>query len=102
MAELEDATLEATAEVKWPGASIPATFSNLFHVVVGPVTTRLVFSEGLAGETINTHTAIVMPTADAADLARILTDTIAANRAQNPLPQESYRSAIGTVVPDGK
>lgn len=64
-----------------PGASLPALFTNRFYIIANPVTTRIVFSEGIGGQTINTHTAIILPTTDALDLAKVLMDTIARNRA---------------------
>ena len=107
MADEKPDTLIATAVVGTPGADIPALFSNRFYVLVAGDITRLVFSEALGGETINTHTALVMPTTDAADLGRILTETIAKNRAitakaNQTLDPTIAKAATGTVSSDGK
>lgn len=71
MAEIEK---KPPALIDTPGAGIPALFSNRFYIYANAQTTRIVFSEGLGGETINSHTAIVMPSTDAAELARLLTE----------------------------
>jgi hypothetical protein len=105
MAQEKPDTLNATAIASMPGNEIPARFSNLFHILVAGDITRLVFSEGLGGQRINSHTAIVMPTTDAAELARILTDTIATNRVLAAAADQSLapvaQSATGTVSSNG-
>ena len=60
----------------FPGANIPALFSNKFFVAANADTTRITFAEGLGGSTINTHTAIVLPTSDAAELGRLLSELV--------------------------
>jgi hypothetical protein len=59
---------------KFWGGDVAALFSNRFQIIASPQTTRIVFGEGVGGQTINRHTAIVMPTSDAAELGRLLSD----------------------------
>ena len=111
MAEEEPDTLKATGTLTdWtqtPGADRPALFSNRFYIIANPFTTRITFSEGVGGQTLNTHTAIVMPTSDAADLGRVLLDTIARNQASSaaaaePPERSETQNATETVSRDGK
>jgi hypothetical protein len=102
VSDLEGVKQTATATVTSPGSDIPALFSNRFYVVVAGDITRLVFSEGLGGETINSHTAIVMPTTDAEDLGRILLDTIAKNRSLTLKAETGHFKVTGSDIPDGR
>jgi len=76
-----------------PGASIPALFSNRFYVSMNEQTTRIVFSEGLGGETINSHTAIVLPTSDAEQLGKLLIELVTKARNLEPPPADGGPSA---------
>jgi hypothetical protein len=67
-------TLNASA-ADVPGLELTAVFCNRFNVTLGAITTRIVFGEFVVGnpeKDSNFHTAVVVPTADALALARLI------------------------------
>jgi hypothetical protein len=70
---------------------VPAIFSNRFSVSVSPTITRITFSDQASVEE-KPHTGIVMATADALSLAKLIQTLSDENRKQHP---ELYRT-VGT------
>jgi hypothetical protein len=65
------------------GEDIPAIYINRFHIITGPVTTRITFSESMRGlEPSFPRVAVAMKTTDAEELANALLTVIALNRKQ--------------------
>ena len=64
---------EETEDVPPAVADIAATFVNHFYVAVSGEFTRIAFAEVMDGNEPRFRWAIVLPTAEAKDLARILT-----------------------------
>ena len=59
---------------------LPAIFTNQFQLIVNPFTTRITFcDEPMTGITPVVHTAVVMKTSDAKQLAALLAKLIAEN-----------------------
>lgn len=60
-----------------PAQEIAPVFSNRFFVTVHQTTTRIAFAANVGGEGGVYHTVVVLPTADAAELAGLLGAVIA-------------------------
>ena len=59
-----------------PGAELPALFVSRFNLAVNPELTRIAFGHRVDGVDFY-HSAIMLTTADAAELASLLTKLIA-------------------------
>jgi len=58
-----------------PGLELTPLFCNRFNVTLGIMTTRIAFGEFVVGNPeadSNFHTAVVLPTIDALELARLI------------------------------
>ncbi len=63
-----------------PGSEIQPQFVNRFHVYVDALHTRIIFGDAVVGITATFHSSIVMTTANATELAELLTKLIKQNQ----------------------
>jgi hypothetical protein len=76
--------IEETEDVPPAVADIAATFVNAFYVAVSDEFTRIAFAETLDGNPSRYRWAVVLPTKEARDLAKILTDLTAPGPPASP------------------
>ena len=70
---------------------VPAVFANRFSISLNPLVTKVTFSEQTqAGEEIP-HTAVVMVTQDAINLAKLLLQLAEQNRSQTSPAGPAYK-----------
>ena len=63
-----------------PGQEIMPQHVNRFHVVANPNHVRIIFGDAAIGTDATMHTAVVMTTADAQELANLLSKLIEESR----------------------
>lgn len=72
--------MEGEAQTPPAGRELPATYVNRFHVIVGPITTRITFGEALIGLEADSRVAVAMKTTDALELGNLLIELIRKNQ----------------------
>jgi hypothetical protein len=66
------------------GEALAPTYTNRFTVRVGPEVTRITFGEVVEGVEATAHTAVVMLTRDASELASLIRTLIDQNQKLSP------------------